>query len=154
MHTLAGIAIAPLCCICCTSVVALRSYLTTVQYFGPPLLIVIAYVFLGLPFQAGFVVTLGPFVFFNVQKTKYLQMFTTALRWLGKSTSLNTQQHTWINNGGSDTCIFINWIGRLYTRLKNICIFIYLFLFIKTLPNIWVNDAYDKWQVTNCTNDI
>ena len=34
--------------------------------------------------QACFTVLLGPFVFFNVQKTKYLQMLTTVLRWLGK----------------------------------------------------------------------
>lgn len=29
-----------------------------------------------------FVVLLGPFVFFNVQKTKYLQLLTSAMRWL------------------------------------------------------------------------
>lgn len=29
-----------------------------------------------------FIVCLGPFTFFNVQKTKYLQMFTTVTRWL------------------------------------------------------------------------
>ncbi|XP_020616942.1 transmembrane protein 104-like [Orbicella faveolata] len=28
------------------------------------------------------VLVLGPFTFFNVQKTKYLQMFTTAMRWI------------------------------------------------------------------------
>lgn len=33
-------------------------------------------------FLAIFTVTLGPFAFFNVQKTKYLQMFTTAMRWI------------------------------------------------------------------------
>ncbi|KAJ8317924.1 hypothetical protein KUTeg_003015 [Tegillarca granosa] len=31
---------------------------------------------------AAFSLTLGPFVFFNVQKTKYLQYFTTLTRWL------------------------------------------------------------------------
>lgn len=30
-----------------------------------------------------FMCALGPFVFFNVQKTKYLQLFTTLTRWLG-----------------------------------------------------------------------
>lgn len=34
--------------------------------------------------QAVFAVALGPFTFFNVQKTKYLQLFTTVTRWLGK----------------------------------------------------------------------
>ncbi|KAJ7369344.1 hypothetical protein OS493_039702 [Desmophyllum pertusum] len=33
-------------------------------------------------FLAIFTVTLGPFAFFNVQKTKYLQIFTTAMRWI------------------------------------------------------------------------
>ena len=35
-------------------------------------------------FKAIFTVTLGPFAFFNVQKTKYLQIFTTLMRWVGK----------------------------------------------------------------------
>lgn len=29
-----------------------------------------------------FVLSLGPFVFFNVQKTKYLQLLTSLMRWL------------------------------------------------------------------------
>ncbi|XP_033744818.1 transmembrane protein 104-like [Pecten maximus] len=33
-----------------------------------------------------FLVTGGPFVFFNVQKTKYLQLFTTVMRWLAFGT--------------------------------------------------------------------
>lgn len=32
----------------------------------------------------GFIVTLGPFAFCNVQKTKYLQIFTGVFRWLGE----------------------------------------------------------------------
>ncbi|XP_005093838.1 transmembrane protein 104 [Aplysia californica] len=32
-------------------------------------------------FVAAFLVLLGPFVFFNVQKTKYLQIFTSVARW-------------------------------------------------------------------------
>ncbi|GFS50801.1 transmembrane protein 104 [Trichonephila clavipes] len=35
-------------------------------------------------FVIAFMLLLGPFVFFNVQKTKYLQIFTTIMRWLGK----------------------------------------------------------------------
>ena len=31
---------------------------------------------------AGFIVLLGPFTFFNVTKTKYLQLLTTVMRWL------------------------------------------------------------------------
>lgn len=37
---------------------------------------------LALYFQTIFVLTLGPFVFFNVQKTKYLQVLTSMMRWL------------------------------------------------------------------------
>lgn len=33
-------------------------------------------------FQTTFVLSLGPFVFFNVQKTKYLQLLTSVMRWL------------------------------------------------------------------------
>nr|CAD7393350.1 unnamed protein product [Timema cristinae] len=36
-------------------------------------------------FLAVFLCTLGPFVFFNVQKTKYLQILTTLMRWLAFS---------------------------------------------------------------------
>jgi hypothetical protein len=32
-------------------------------------------------YVAGFVVLLGPFTFFNVTKTKYLQLATSLLRW-------------------------------------------------------------------------
>lgn len=31
-----------------------------------------------------FVMLIGPFTFFNVQKTKYIQIGTIMLRWLGK----------------------------------------------------------------------
>ena len=34
--------------------------------------------------QAIFTITLGPFAFFNVQKTKYLQIFTSLMRWIGE----------------------------------------------------------------------
>lgn len=39
-------------------------------------------VILALYFQTMFVLSLGPFVFFNVQKTKYLQLLTSMMRWL------------------------------------------------------------------------
>lgn len=32
---------------------------------------------------------MGPFVFFNVQKTKYLQLLTSGMRWLGKLQNCN-----------------------------------------------------------------
>ncbi|KAL7295534.1 transmembrane protein 104 homolog isoform X2 [Trichogramma pretiosum] len=36
-------------------------------------------------FLTGFILMLGPFAFFNVQKTKYLQMFTSLMRWMSFS---------------------------------------------------------------------
>lgn len=35
--------------------------------------------------QAVFTLLLGPFAFFNAQKTKYLQMLTSLMRWMGKN---------------------------------------------------------------------
>jgi len=37
-------------------------------------------------YVAGFLLLLGPFAFFNVSKTKYLQMFTTVMRWVAFTT--------------------------------------------------------------------
>lgn len=38
--------------------------------------------------QAVFTLLLGPFTFFDVQKTKYLQILTSLMRWIGESESL------------------------------------------------------------------
>lgn len=35
--------------------------------------------------QSVFSLLLGPFVFFNAQKTKYLQILTSLMRWIGKN---------------------------------------------------------------------
>lgn len=35
--------------------------------------------------QAIFTLLLGPFAFFDVQKTKYLQILTSLMRWIGES---------------------------------------------------------------------
>jgi len=35
-------------------------------------------------FLIGFTLIFGPFVYFNIQKTKYLQMLTAAFRWMGE----------------------------------------------------------------------
>lgn len=36
-------------------------------------------------YLAAFTLLLGPFTFFNVQKTKYLQIMTSLMRWIGES---------------------------------------------------------------------
>lgn len=38
--------------------------------------------------QAVFTLLLGPFTFFDVQKTKYLQILTSLMRWIGESKKL------------------------------------------------------------------
>lgn len=40
------------------------------------------------PTQAVFTLLLGPFTFFDVQKTKYLQILTSLMRWIGESEDL------------------------------------------------------------------
>lgn len=47
-------------------------------------LVFLTWLFL-LSFQAAFTLLLGPFTFFNVQKTKYLQIMTSLMRWIGES---------------------------------------------------------------------
>ncbi|XP_050069607.1 transmembrane protein 104 homolog [Anopheles maculipalpis] len=42
---------------------------------------------------AGFVTVLGPFTFFNVQKTKYLQLLTVLFRWLAFSVMISIAIH-------------------------------------------------------------
>lgn len=46
-----------------------------------------------------FVGALGPFVFFNVQKTKYLQLFTSGMRWLAFSIMITMAIRLLIVNG-------------------------------------------------------
>lgn len=42
-------------------------------------------------YLAAVLVCIGSFAFFNVQKTKYLQMLTSFLRWTGKFKSIRTK---------------------------------------------------------------
>lgn len=46
-----------------------------------------------------FVGGMGPFVFFNVQKTKYLQLFTTGMRWLAFTIMISMAIHLLIARG-------------------------------------------------------
>lgn len=49
---------------------------------GPGLCATLTRVFVA---QAVFALLLGPFTFFDVQKTKYLQILTSLMRWIGES---------------------------------------------------------------------
>ncbi|KAL0892851.1 hypothetical protein ABMA27_014539 [Loxostege sticticalis] len=46
-----------------------------------------------------FVGAMGPFVFFNVQKTKYLQLFTSGMRWLAFAIMISMAIHLLIGRG-------------------------------------------------------
>ncbi|XP_023941280.1 transmembrane protein 104 homolog [Bicyclus anynana] len=46
-----------------------------------------------------FVGAMGPFVFFNVQKTKYLQLFTSGMRWLAFAIMISMAIHLLISTG-------------------------------------------------------
>ncbi|XP_075973305.1 transmembrane protein 104 homolog [Anticarsia gemmatalis] len=46
-----------------------------------------------------FVAAMGPFVFFNVQKTKYLQLFTSSMRWLAFTIMISMAIHLLIGRG-------------------------------------------------------
>ncbi|XP_063618869.1 transmembrane protein 104 homolog [Cydia splendana] len=46
-----------------------------------------------------FTAAIGPFVFFNVQKTKYLQLFTTGMRWLAFTIMISFAIHLLVHSG-------------------------------------------------------
>ncbi|XP_045497159.1 transmembrane protein 104 homolog [Colias croceus] len=46
-----------------------------------------------------FFAAMGPFVFFNVQKTKYLQLFTSGMRWLAFAIMITMAIHLLIKHG-------------------------------------------------------
>ncbi|KAJ8730247.1 hypothetical protein PYW07_017285 [Mythimna separata] len=46
-----------------------------------------------------FVGAMGPFVFFNVQKTKYLQLFTSGMRWLAFTIMISMAIHLLVGRG-------------------------------------------------------
>ncbi|XP_067005203.2 transmembrane protein 104 homolog isoform X2 [Anabrus simplex] len=50
-------------------------------------------------FLGAFIMLLGPFVFFNVQKTKYLQMLTTLMRWIAFTIMIAYAVHKLIVDG-------------------------------------------------------
>lgn len=45
--------------------------------------------------QATFTLLLGPFTFFSAQKTKYLQILTSLMRWIGKFTQRRRLIYVW-----------------------------------------------------------
>lgn len=80
----------------------------------------------------GFVLLLGPFTFFNVQKTKYIQMLTVILRWLAFSIMISIALHRLIvrEPGGHPPAADIFGVPSLFGAC------IYSFMCHHSLPSL------------------
>ncbi|XP_020899381.1 transmembrane protein 104 [Exaiptasia diaphana] len=90
-----------------------------------------------------FTVTLGPFAFFNVQKTKYLQMLTTVMRWLAFSMVIVLAVLRIFNGKGNKHVSAANFSG--VPNLFGVCI--YAFMCQHSLPS-FITPMRDKSRVT------
>lgn len=79
-----------------------------------------------------FLVTLGPFTFFNVQKTKYLQIFTTVMRWLAFGTMIALATIALIKGKGRGHPDAANLAG--VPSLFGVCV--YSFMCHHSLPSL------------------
>lgn len=77
-----------------------------------------------------FIVVMGPFAFFNVQKTKYLQYLTSAMRWLAFSIMIIFALQKIIANGPQGNPPPVNLSG--IPRLFGVCV--YSFMCHHSLP--------------------
>ncbi|KFM75332.1 Transmembrane protein 104, partial [Stegodyphus mimosarum] len=75
-------------------------------------------------FLAIFLFCLGPFAFFNVQKTKYLQIFTTIMRWLAFSTMIITAAAALIQGKGRGHPSIANVRG--VPNLFGVCVYSFM----------------------------
>lgn len=81
---------------------------------------------------AVFAVALGPFTFFNIQKTKYLQLFTTVTRWLAFMIMIVLTIIRLANNGGQGHPTVANFEG--IPNLFGVCV--YSFMCHHSLPSL------------------
>ncbi|XP_063977424.1 transmembrane protein 104 homolog isoform X1 [Diachasmimorpha longicaudata] len=58
-----------------------------------------------------FIIALGPFVFFNVQKTKYLQVMTSMMRWMAFAIMITYAARTLIISGPQNSPPAVNILG-------------------------------------------
>lgn len=79
-----------------------------------------------------FIVTLGPFTFFNVQKTKYIQMCTILLRWLAFSIMISIAINRLFVNGPQGNPPIANTYGL--PSLFGTCV--YSFMCHHSLPSL------------------
>ncbi|XP_064638395.1 transmembrane protein 104-like isoform X4 [Lineus longissimus] len=83
-------------------------------------------------FVAVFSLLLGPFFFFNVQKTKYLQYFTTVMRWFAFITMITLAVIRLASGKGQGRPVVANFAG--IPSLFGICI--YSFMCHHSLPSL------------------
>lgn len=79
-----------------------------------------------------FIMTLGPFTFFNVQKTKYIQMCTILLRWMAFSIMISIAVHRLFVNGPQGNPPIANAFGM--PSLFGTCV--YSFMCHHSLPSL------------------
>ncbi|XP_063229523.1 transmembrane protein 104 homolog isoform X2 [Bacillus rossius redtenbacheri] len=94
-------------------------------------------------FLAIFLCLLGPFVFFNVQKTKYLQMLTTFMRWLAFTIMIVYATHKLVEDGPQGSPPAANLAG--VPSLFGACV--YSFMCHHSLPAL-VSPIADKSRLT------
>lgn len=90
-------------------------------------------------FQTIFVVLLGPFAFFNVQKTKYLQMLTSVMRWLAFSIMILYAVNKLIIDGPQGNPSRANTAGKI-----NISRFFVFFFSIMNKSSKYWGDLFFK----------
>ncbi|GFT36270.1 transmembrane protein 104 [Nephila pilipes] len=83
-------------------------------------------------FVTVFLLLLGPFTFFNVQKTKYLQIFTTIMRWLAFSIMIILASAALIKGEGKGHPSAANIYG--IPNLFGVCV--YSFMCHHSLPSL------------------
>ncbi|XP_049869094.1 transmembrane protein 104 homolog [Pectinophora gossypiella] len=79
-----------------------------------------------------FVGAMGPFVFFNVQKTKYLQLFTSGMRWLAFTIMISLAIHLLVGRGpqGSPPAFDVTGLPTLFGAC------VYSFMCHHSLPGL------------------
>lgn len=90
----------------------------------------------------GFLMLLGPFTFFNVQKTKYLQMCTVCFRWIAFSIMISIALQRIIANGPAARPAAANIVG--IPSLFGACV--YSFMCHHSLPSL-IAPIKDKKQI-------
>lgn len=72
-------------------------------------------------FQTIFILFLGPFVFFNLQKTTYLQIMTSFMRWIAFSIMISYASWKLVSHGQEGTPPYADFNGNFNANYKKLC---------------------------------